>query len=99
MRVEGEAISDCVRQAFDAGELEVVGTSYVEAAEDLALEANQDDRAALQLGYLVGAVRAAAADTGGLHDELRRRLEQALPPGIGGSPAFTRGERAGRSTG
>lgn len=101
VRVDGEAISGCVRQAIEAGELEVVGTAYVEAAEELAREAGADpgSPATVRLGYLVGAVRGAAEETGGLHDELRRRVEQAVSAEVGHSAGFERGERAGRESG
>ena len=46
------------------------------------------DRAAVQLGYLVGASRRGAKHTSGIHDELVRRLEQAV--GVGGAPAARR---------
>ena len=59
---------------------------------------DRSDEAALQLGYLIGAVRKGGGRTNGIHQELMRRVEQAI--GLDGPPAprraaFDRGLAAG----
>jgi hypothetical protein len=61
-----------------------------------------NDTAALELGYLIGAVRKGARTTNGIHAEIVRRLEQVT--GLDGpSPrrraAYGRGLRAGERHG
>ncbi len=99
--LDGVPLSGCLTRASDSADLQAVGTTYVDVAADLAREAQRDPEgaAAEQLGYLTGAVRRGAASTQGIHDELRRRLEQELSLVDTGSAAFQEGERAGRATG
>lgn len=101
VRLDGVPLSGCLTRASDSADLQAVGASYVEVAAELAREARRDPEAAAaeQLGYLTGAVRRGAAATQGIHDELRRRLEQELSVVDTGSAAFQEGERAGRATG
>ena len=96
---EGETLSGCLEDNADAQDVQRIGAIYVAAAAKLADEARSDPngQAATQLGYLVGAVRRGAGGTQGIHDELRRRVEQELQ-GLD-SPAVERGERAGRAGG
>jgi hypothetical protein len=54
-------------------------------------------RAATQLGYLRGALRRGADP--GLHEELLRRFDQELLRVDTRTPAFRRGEAAGRARG
>jgi hypothetical protein len=70
---DGTPLSECVERAFDDGELQDLGASLTPAADELADRATPD--AALQLGYLIGAVHRGAARTNGVHAELVRRLE------------------------
>ena len=100
VRVEGARLSECLTDGADGAELQNVGLAYVETASTLSDEARRrpDGRAASQLGYLVGAVRRGAAGTPGMHAELVRRVEQEAA-GLERSPAFRRGERAGRRSG
>lgn len=99
--LDGVPLSGCLTRASDAGDLQAVGAAYVEVAAELATDARRDPEgpAAEQLGYLTGAVRRGAATTQGIHEELRRRLEQELSIVDTGSAAFQEGERAGRATG
>ena len=101
VRLEGARLSDCLGENASGGELQTVGTSFVEAAAGLAPEARRrpEGRAALELGYLVGAARRGGGSTQGVHEELLRRLEQELAGVNTRSSAFSRGERAGRSEG
>ena len=98
----GTPLSTCVRRADSESELQDVGAAYTGSATALAERVPGSDRAALQLGYLVGATRRGAQRTGGLAAELVRRLEQAV--GVGGPPparraAYVRGLQAGRRDG
>jgi hypothetical protein len=101
VRVEGQPLSACLHGKSDAGALRDVGLAYVEAAAGLAeeAEARPHGASATQLGYLIGATRRGAARAQGVADELMRRLEQEVGRVDERSPAFTAGERAGRSGG
>jgi hypothetical protein len=74
----GTPLSQCVARAKTDAELQTVGVVLTNAAERLARRAQAGDaRAALQLGYLAGAVRRGAARTAGIHAELERRVARA----------------------
>lgn len=80
VRLEGATpISDCLVPDQDAGPLAQVGESMVGAATELNREVrrDRDPGAAVQLGYLVGAVQEAASTTGGIHEDLVLRLDAA----------------------
>jgi hypothetical protein len=74
---DGAQLSGCIRNARDDGELQNVGVTLSSAAEELEERAASDPRAALELGYLVGAARRGAATGSGVQDELVRRLERS----------------------
>ena len=96
--LEGVRLSECLVPSNDAGPLQAFGGSVVAAAVPLVERARAgDERAALQLGYLRGAL-ARGADPG-VHDELLRRLDQELLRTDRTAPAFRRGEAAGRERG
>src|SRR5215210_3388183 len=77
----GTPLSQCVERAGSDAELQTVGVVLTHAAERLARQAEDGDaRAALELGYLVGAVARGAEHTAGVHAELERR--------VGGAAAF-----------
>jgi hypothetical protein len=101
VRLGGAPLSDCLNEQADGGELQLVGTSFVEAAAGLAPSARRrpEGRAALELGYLVGAARRGGRSTQGVHSELLRRLEQELAGVDTGSASYRRGERTGRTEG
>jgi hypothetical protein len=100
-RLDGDPLSECFAEDSDGGDLQRVGTGFLEAAAGLAASARRDPegREALQLGYLVGAARRGASATQGIHTELLRRLEQEASTVGTRSRAFRRGERAGRTEG
>jgi ABC-type phosphate transport system substrate-binding protein len=100
VRLDGTRLSGCLVEGASGGELQAVGSSFVQAAAALAPAArrNPEGRAAMELGYLVGAARRGGS-TQGVHAELLRRLEQELGGLDTRSGAFRRGERAGRSGG
>jgi hypothetical protein len=100
VRVEGTRLSDCLVEGASGAELQAVGNSFVQSAAALAPAArrNPDGRAAVELGYLVGAARRGGSPEG-VHAELLRRLEQELAGVDTGSRSFLRGKRAGSSGG
>ena len=101
VRLAGEPLSACLHEGSDGGALADVGGAYVSVASALADDASArpDGRAATELGYLIGAARRGAKRAQGVADELMRRLEQEVARVDTRAPAYTRGERAGRSGG
>lgn len=99
--IEGTRLSDCLVAGSEAVDVQTIGAVYLSVAADLAGKAHAEPSgpAATRLGYLVGAVRRGAARTQGIHQEMLRRLEQELVLVNTRSPAFQRGERAGRASG
>ncbi len=97
----GTKLSACFNRAANPAEIQQVGAVFVAATEQLAARAraNPHSVAALQLGYLVGAVRHGAAHTQGIHYETRRRIEQELIGVNTRVPEFVTGERAGERNG
>jgi hypothetical protein len=109
----GEApLSDCLVPGAEEGELADLGEGTIAAANQLNAEARAGagaeggDRAALELGYLVGAISRGEEDTEGVHNELLRRLTVSAkfaPQGESLSPgflaAYKKGFAAGRSHG
>jgi hypothetical protein len=99
VRLEGGvSLSDCVNKSRSDGDLQTIGALLTGAADQLALTVDGNDTAALELGYLVGAVRKGARTTNGIHAEIVRRLEQVT--GLDGPvamrrAAYARGLRAG----
>ena len=101
---DGASISGCQRDADSDADLQNVGVAFSRAAENLEEPALAgDERAALQLGYLVGAARKGAATSIGVTGELVRRLERSAalddraPPGA--VDAVQRGMAAGEARG
>ena len=99
----GTLLSTCVKQAYSDGDLQSVGLAFTAMADSLARDAATSDKAALEMGYLVGATRRGAEHTSGIQAELVRRIEQAtlLDDGAPASrqAAFRRGVAAGRARG
>jgi hypothetical protein len=100
----GTRLSQCVARARSDAELQNAGLVLTRAADDLAARAQRGDaRAAVGLGYLVGAARRGAKRTNGIHAELQRRVESAArvlaDRGPGVARALARGMRAGEATG
>lgn len=102
VRIDGTAISACFDDTSDSGEVQQVGAAYLSAAAELSSAAAAADPGgpeAVQLAYLVGAVRRGASRSQGIHYELARRLEQELD-GLGRQvPAVREALRAGREHG
>jgi len=101
VRIDGVAISSCMTDAADASDIQALGTAVNGVAAKLADKAEErpDSAEAVRLGYLVGAVERGSAKSQGLHSQLRRRLDEEVGRVDRSSPAFQRGERAGRSLG
>ena len=103
VRLAGKTkLSSCVERARSDADIQTVGTVLTRTADALAGAMDRSDEAALQLGYLIGAVRKGARHTNGIHEELVRRVEQAI--GLDGPPAtrraaFDRGLAAGERSG
>lgn len=101
-------IGDCLASNQSAGDLARVGEAMVETATRLNAQAREEDggRAAIELGYLLGAARHGAEDSEGIHSDLVRRLTVAARYAPGGDPlppgflvAYREGFDAGRSGG
>jgi len=102
--LDGTSLSDCLRQAGrngDSAELSELGIAYVEAASRLSRAASRRpaSRQALELGYLIGAVRSVSSNAQGTSTELVRRVENEANQVDATGPAFRRGQRAGRRAG
>lgn len=99
--VDGTAISDCVRRAESEADLQNLGLVLTRVAEDLEDSARTAPRAALELGYLIGAARRGAPHDSSLQAELVYRLERSaavsMPPA--GERALAEGMRAGERRG
>ena len=99
---DGTPISTCVARAIGDVDLQVVGVALTVAADRLAQRVAGSDRAAFQLGFLMGATERGAARTTGVQSELSSRVRQAA--GLEGGPparhaALLRGRAAGRRGG
>jgi hypothetical protein len=102
VRLEGDVrLSQCFTRAAQPSEIQQVGAVFLDTAEQLAARARDrpHSREALQLGYLIGAVRHGAGGTQGIHYEAQRRIEQELIGVEVRTPEFMRGVRAGARTG
>ena len=101
-------ISGCLVPVAEEGELADLGEAALGAATKLNAQARAEPGgpAALQLGYLLGAIARGSEETGGVHAELLRRLTVAArfaPEGRPLSPrflaAYEKGFTAGRDHG
>ncbi len=74
---DGSRLSRCIADGTDDAELQNVGITFHNAAEDLRVQARDggDAAAAVRLGYLIGATRLGAKRTNGVMLELQRRIE------------------------
>lgn len=97
-------ISECLPRNQSSGDLSRVGEALIVTATKLNAEARDDPGgdAALQLGYLLGAVQRGGEESEGIHSDLVRRLvvaarfapgKQPLPP------EFVRAYREGFDSG
>ena len=73
----GVPVSRCVRLAARRdGDLQQLGVTLTTVADELHFDARANPRAAVRLGYLIGAVRRGARQTPGSAAQLARRIEQ-----------------------
>ena len=97
---DGTRLSDCVSRADDDGEIQDVAAGTTTLADQLAADGKTSETAAVQLGYLIGAVRRGARHSQGIHAELVRRLETAaISVPAGRRAALNRGLAAGERGG
>jgi hypothetical protein len=101
VRVDGVRLSDCFTRAAKPAEIQQVGSVFISAAERLGAQARTapHSAAAVQLGYLIGAVRRGTNHTQGIHYETRRRIELELTGVNTRTPEFVSGEKAGERSG
>jgi hypothetical protein len=109
VRLGGDTpISECLTESQEGGDLASVGEATVGSATKLNAEARArpGGEAALQLGFLIGAVQCGADRTEGIHADLLRRLTVAARYAPGREPlppafliAYRRGFDAGRDHG
>jgi hypothetical protein len=97
----GVAISACLVEDQEAGELARVGIALVRAATELRARAGEAPAgpAPIELGYLVGAVERGAEETSGIHADLVRRIEAAAALDAAFAAPYMRGVAAGRQGG
>ena len=101
---DGTRLSRCVSTARSDGDLQSLGISLGRVADVLRARAPTDPEAALQLGYLAGAVRTGARRaSNGIADQLARRMMQLAAldsdASVAAVAALARGMRAGESSG
>lgn len=101
VRVEGTKLSDCFNRAANPAEIQQVAAVFITQAERLAADARARPHSpsALQLGYLIGAMRHGTSHTQGIHYETRRRIEQELTGVNTHAAEFVKGEKAGEANG
>jgi hypothetical protein len=95
---DGTSISDCLAQDADSGDIQNVGSMLLTVTQQL-VDSGRGPRVLVELGYLAGAVHHGASRAQGVDNEIERRIQQELGAVDTGSPAFRRGERAGRASG
>ena len=101
VRLGHTPLSGCLRDQADGDEVQLVGTGFVDAASRLSPQAQRrpDGRATLELAYLIAAAHRGRTHSQGVYDEMLRRLDQEATTIDTHSPAYRRGERAGRAAG
>lgn len=101
-------ISECLTRNQSGGDLARIGEAMLETATALNGEARQDPGgdAAVQLGYLLGAIERGSKESEGIHADLVRRLTVAARYAPGSQPltkkflsAYRTGFEAGREDG
>jgi hypothetical protein len=94
-------ISDCFQNAASSADVQNLGGIFIAATGATAARVRRapHSHAAVELGYLVGAVRRGAHTDGGIHYEAERRMEQGLVGVPTGTPEFRRGLQAGLRAG
>ena len=102
VRLEGRVrISDCFSGAAPSSDVETLGGNLIAVTDQLGrrVRAAPHSHSAIELGYLMGAVRAGSGGSTGVHYEAARRIEQELTGVPTDTPEYRRGLDAGRRTG
>jgi hypothetical protein len=94
---DGTSISDCLAHDADSGDIQNVGAMLLTLTQQL-VDGGHGRRSQVELGYLAGAVHRGAAHSQ-VDGEIERRIDQELEAVNTSSPAYQRGERAGRISG
>ena len=96
VRVGSTLVSSCFKGAAGSADVQSLGSIVIEATHRLAdrTRAAPRSRAAVELGFLVGAVRRGTGSSG-VHYETGRRVEQELIGVPTATPEFRRGLAAG----
>ncbi len=107
--LDGETmISDCLVRNQAEGDLVNFGTNITEVATGLGADASRSGpaglKAAIDAGYLVGAIEKGAEDSDGIHATLAERVRSAATNGLSGASELKRahyeaGYEAGKETG
>lgn len=109
MALDGDtSISDCLVRNQNEGDLLNFGASITEVATGLGKDSKQPGpaglKAAIDAGYLVGAIEKGAEDTDGIHATLADRVRAAATNGLAGATDLKRahyeaGVEAGKESG
>lgn len=102
VRIRGSvSISHCFQPAASSADVQSLGALFIQVTQGLADRVRRapSSHAAVELGYLIGAVRHGAGTSGGVHYETERRIESALVGLPTGTPQFRRGLAAGLRSG
>jgi hypothetical protein len=101
VRLSGTPLSKCLARGSSATDVQQVGGMFLTVTQQLAPRARAAPRSheAVELGYLIGALRRGAGQGFGVYYESERRVESELSGVDQSSPAFRRGERAGERSG
>jgi hypothetical protein len=108
VRIDGTVpISDCLVRDQGSADLVTFGSSAVQVATKLGTEAAGSGpeaiRAAIQAGYLVGAMEKGSEESDGIHDSLVGRVKSAATYKLGESPGvqvhYDAGVKAGTEFG
>lgn len=94
-------LSGCFKQAANEADVQTIGHDFLTASQQLGDQVRREPRseAAVQLGYLLAAVRRGARTDTGVHFETTRRIEHELRGVPTDTPEFRHGLAAGRRTG
>ena len=101
VRLDGTRLSKCLAPGSSSADVQEIGGMFLTVTQQLAPQARSGpgSQAAVELGYLVGALRRGAGQGFGIYYESERRVESELQGVDQSSPAFTRGEQAGERSG
>jgi hypothetical protein len=94
-------IRDCFKQAAPSADVQNLGSIFIETADGLGDRVRRAPRshAAVELGYLMGAVRRGARTDSGIHYQSEQRIEQSLVGVPLDTPEYRRGLAAGKRSG